>query len=90
MAFSVHPVLRTAAVAEVFCFIAFTLLCWFSEWINPRTIDRQFIRPLIIAAVVTALLSLALWRSHRKVSVAGFLSTIVFGVWVLLPRPEAA
>ena len=90
MTFPVFPVLRAAAVAEVFCFTAFTFLCWVSEAFNPWTIDRQFIRPLIIAAIVTAMLSLALWRSHRKVAVAGLLSTLVFAVWALLPRPEPA
>jgi hypothetical protein len=86
----VAKVLRTAAVAEVFCFIAFTILCCISEWGNPRTIDRRFILPLNIAAVLTALLSLALWRSRRKVAIAGLLSTLVFAAWAILPRPEAA
>ena len=81
-----YRVLRTVAGAEVFCFIAFAVLCWVSEAFTWGRLERQYLQPCIVIAVLTFFCSLVLWRSHRKVAVAGLLSLVVFAVWLAIPR----
>ncbi len=91
MTISAQGLQRVAAIAIVSYFIAYTVLCWFLDFAFPGKLATQmrvrfFFDAGVISGVLALLSSFALWRSHRRLSIAGFAACLAWVVWTALPR----
>jgi hypothetical protein len=82
---------RVAAVTAISYFIAYTMLCWFLDFAFPGKLATQmrvrlFFDAGVVSGVLALLSSFALWRSHRRLAVIGFVACVAWVVWTALPR----
>ena len=82
---------RLAAITIVSYFIGYTALCWFLDLAFPGKLATQmrvrfFFDAGVISGALSVLSSFALWRSHRRLAIAGFATCLAWVVWTALPR----
>lgn len=82
---------RVSALTIVCYFIAYTVLCWFLDFAFPGKLATQmrvrfFFDTGIISGVLALLCSFALWGSHRRLAITGFVACVAWVVWATLPR----
>ena len=77
MTINAQRVQRVAAITVVSYFIAYTVLCWFLDFAFPGKLATQirvrfFFDAGVVSGFAALLCSIALWRSHRWLAIAGF------------------
>jgi hypothetical protein len=82
---------RVAVITVVSYIIGYTVLCWLLDLAFPGKLATQmrvrfFFDAGVISGLAAFLCSFALWRSHRRFAVAGFVACLAWAVWTALPR----
>jgi len=88
---STHRIQRVSAIAVVCYFIAFTVICWLLDFIGSDHLSSQTRAAVafdagVVSGIFALICSRILWRSHRKLAIAGFVACLLWTVWICLPR----
>jgi hypothetical protein len=91
MASSTHRIQQAAVVAVVCYFIIFTALCWLLDLAGTDHLTSQTRAGVafdagVVGGVLAFVCALVLRCSHRKLAIAGFVSCLLWTVWICLPR----
>jgi hypothetical protein len=88
---STHRIQRVSAIVAVCYFVAFTAICWLLDFVGSDHLASQTRAHVafdagVVSGVLAFVCSLVLWRSHRKLAIAGFIACLLWTVWICLPR----